>query len=266
MYDYENDNQLDSEKVPGGLLWPLRRLGWALEKYVLWPVSDSFRKFSNAFRYRSPLTYIGATLMVTVTAGAVAAAVYFYNQSEEAGNEPATLADSPITAETVVPPQPTPTPTPTPVEDTTPDSGDADRTLQGVVPDLTAGKKKGGAANQKLPATVVRPAPTPKAPPLRVAHRFATTFVSYEVGKKGAADRFADTATPKLARELKKNPPKLPAGGQIPKATVVNVVRGKKSGDSLAVSVSLMRSGAASELRLILTKQQTGWRVSKVRG
>lgn len=272
MHEEHNDNWQDQGKPPNRLLWPIKRFGWFLEKWVLWPIADSFRRFTNAFRYRSPFAYIGATLMVTVTAGAVAAAVYFYNQSEDKKADPV-VADTAIQAETVAPAIPTPTQPNTPVEDTTPNSGDADTTLQGVVPNFTtsdrqkSGKKSGGNANQQLPSTVVRPAPVPEATPLKVAHKFATTFVSYEVGDKGAAQQFARTATPKLAKELKKNPPKLPSTGQIPKATVVNVVRGKKSGDSMQVSVSLMRTGAASELRLALTREQgDGWLVSEVRG
>lgn len=272
----EPDNEFQNhEKEPGRLLWPVRRIGWFLEKYVLWPISDSFRRIGNAFRYRSPFAYIGATLMVTVTAGAIAAAVYFYNQSEQ--DEPA-VPQTAIATETVVPPVPTPTPAPVPGADTTPNSGNADNTLQGVVPSFnTSGKKKTSnsgksddssdqAAGPKLPATVVRPAPTPKAAPLKVAHQFATTFARYEIGSKGASKEFSQTATPKLAKELKNNPPKLPSSGQIPKATVVNVVGGSKKGSSMDVSVSLMRSGASSELRLGLTREKGGWLVSQVRG
>ena len=268
MYEDPNDNWQDHGKPPSTLLWPIKRVGWFLEKWVLWPVADSFRRFVNAFRYRSPFAYIGATLMVTVTAGAVAAAVYFYNQSEDKSTDPV-VADSAIQAQTVAPAVPTPTQPTTPVEDTTPNSGDADTTLQGVVPSFTTTKQKQGKknANQQLPANVGRPAPVPDAAPLKVAHRFATTFVNYEVGDKDAARQFTRTATPKLAKELKKNPPKLPSTGQIPKATVVNVVRGKKEGDSMQVSVSLMRTGAASELRLALTREKgDGWLVSEVRG
>ncbi len=275
MYQEPNDNWQDDANAPGGIAWAFKRVGWFLEKYVLWPIADSFRRLANALRYRSPFAYIGVTLMVTLTAGAIAAAVYFYNQSEDNDPDPM-VAGTAIPAETVAPTVPTPTQTPTTVEDTTPNSGNADDTLQGVVPNFnTSGKQKrsqqGSAdkadSNQKLPNTVVRPAAIPKSPPLKVAHGFATTFVGYEIGEKGAAKDFAKTATPKLARELKKNPPKLPSSGQIPKATVVNVVRGKKSGNDLEVSVSLMRTGAASELRLTLTKEKgKGWLVSQVRG
>lgn len=271
MYQEPKDNWQDDGKAPGGLLWPIRRLGWFLEKHILWPVGDSFRRVTNSFRYRSPFAYIGATLMVTVTAGAIAAAVYFYNQSEDKKTDP-TVANTAIPTETVVPSAPTPTQTPVTDGDTTPNSGNSDSTLQGVVPSFTTAEKtkngkESGNQGQKLPGTVVRPSPAPKSPPLKVAHNFATTFVGYEIGNKGAAKKFTVTATDKLAKELKENPPKLPSAGQIPKATVVNVVRGKRSGNTMAVSVSLMRAGAASELRLaLIRKKGDGWLVSEVRG
>lgn len=260
--------QPERRRTPVGLLWPIKQVGWFLERHLLWPIADSFRRIPDAFRYRSPFAYIGVTLMVCVTAGAVATAVYFYNQSEE--SNPTGIANT-ISAESLVPQVPTPTQVPTTAEDTTPNSGSADDTLQGVVPNFTtSGKEKTGSsgnANQKLPETVVRPAPVPESAPLKVAHRFASTFVGYEIGERGASKQFSRTATPKLAKELKANPPKLPSTGQVPKATVVNVVKGKKQGDSMEVSVSLMRTGAASELRLNLTREKgDGWLVSEVRG
>jgi len=271
MHQEPNDNWQDQGKAPGGLLWPIRRIGWFLEKYVLWPIGDSFRRFANSFRYRSPFAYIGVTLMVTLTAGAVAAAVYFYNQSENPDEAPV-VADSTVPAETVIPPVPTPTTT-TVTPDTTPNAGNGDDTLQGVVPSFATTAKKNGkkgngqGQNQQLPNTVVRPAPVPKSPPLKVAHKFASTFVGYEVGEKNAKNLFRSTATKDLAKELSEDPPKLPSTGQIPRATVVNVVRGNRDKDSMDVSVSLMRTGATSELRLALVKEKgKGWLVSQVRG
>ena len=275
----QNNIQQAKPAAPGGPLWLLRRFGWFIEKYLLWPIADSFRaigrgiaRIPNAFRYRSPMAYIGVTLMLTLTAGAIAAAVYFYKQQEDKGQDPA-VATTAVPTETVVPSVPTPTTTPTTVEDTTPNSGDVDQTLQGVVPNFqTSGKTKQSGAGAdspagKLPGTVVRPSPVPDSPPLKVAHRFATIFANYEVGGKGAAKQFSSVATAKLARELRGNPPRLPSNGQIPKATVVNVVAGKRSGDSLDASVSLMRSGAASELRLDLVREKgKGWLVDEVRG
>lgn len=267
-------DQLDQEeKAPSLLSWPFRQASWFLRKYVLWPASDSFRRivgavgnFFGSFRYRSPFAYIGATLAVTVTAGAVAAAFYFYKQSEEAPVAPVVAQAPNQPTDTVVAPT-----ADAPVADQAATTDDG--TLQGVVPSFnTAGKQKGGGngggGSQAEPtASLVKPSEVPDSKPLRVAHRFASTFVKYEVGEKNAAKQLNRTSTAKLSRELRKNPPKLPANGKVPKATVMNVVKGTKNGDRLAVSVSLMRSGAASELRLGLTRSDSaGWQVSEVRG
>lgn len=266
----EQPEQQDQTPAPSGLFWPLKRAWWALEKHVLWPIADSFRRIAEGARYRSPLAYVGATALVCLTAGAVVAAVYFYNEANSAEPDPV-VAEAPLGADTVVAPiQPPPTAG-------APANGgqDEDETLQGVVPgfDNSAGKSGGNGnsngkgGSKKLPKTVVRPADLPDSPPLKVAHRFANTFVGYEVGEKKAARTLRRTATGKLAGELVARPPRLPANGRVPKASVLNVVSGKKKGRRMEVSVSLMRSGATSELRLALTrKNKKGWLVSQVRG
>jgi hypothetical protein len=258
-----------SGRAPGGLTWPVRRFWWFLEKRLLWPLADSFRRIANSFRYRSPIAYIGATMLLTLTGAAIAAAVYFHNEAE---NSEAPLAAVPTGPETVIATTPTPPPT---MPSTPANQAADDDTLKGVVPDFERSADKtangGGSGKDKdssgLPETVVRPAGKPEAPPLKVAHRFAETFVDYEIGRKGAAKDFARTATPKLTRELREDPPRQPSNGKIPKATVLNVVKGEKSGGTLDVSVSLMRSGATSELRLALEERKKNkWLVSEVRG
>ncbi|MGK2956488.1 MAG: hypothetical protein ACSLFI_12570 [Solirubrobacterales bacterium] len=267
----EPDYPESTGRTPGGLTWPIRRFFWALEKHFLWPIADSFKRITKSMRYRSPLAYIGATMLVMMTVATGAAAFYFYNEAEE-GKE-ATIAEVPAATETIVAPT-TPVPT-TPV--TPPSDAKPDDTLKGVVPDFdtASGESSGSsgngsskkAASQDPSATVVKPAETPDSPPLKVAHKFAQTFADYEIGRKGAAKDFEKTATAKLTSELKKNPPRQPSNGDIPRATVMNVVKGEKDGDTMDVSVSLLRSGATSELRLELD-QANGkkWLVSEVRG
>ncbi len=271
----EQPEQQEQTPAPSGLLWPFKRAWWALEKHVLWPIGDFFRRMAEGVRYRSPLAYIGATVLVCLTAGAVATAVYFYNEADRSDPGPV-VAEAPLGADTVVAPvQPPPT-----VGAPAGEGRSDDETLQGVVPDFdksagnSGGNGSGGKGNsggkgegKKLPKTVVRPADLPESPPLRVAHRFANTFVGYEVGEKKATRTLRRTATGKLAGELADRPPRLPANGRVPKASVLNVVSGKKKGRRMEVSVSLMRSGATSELRLALTRQnKKGWLVSEVRG
>lgn len=276
MRQTEKSQPDEQERAPSGLSWAFQQAVWFLQKYVLWPVADSCRAIGRAigsgfdrtfrgFRYRSPFAYIGATLAVTVTAGAVAAAFYFYKQSEEAPVSPV-VAEAPAEpADTVVAAAQPPAAQAT---------GDDEQTLKGVVPNFKAAatkakdEDKGSDGGQADPEeSLVKPAAVPDDQPLKVAHRFASTFVEYEVGEKGAAKKLNRTSTAKLSRELRKNPPKLPANGKVPKATVMNVVKGAKNGDRLAVSVALMRSGASSELRLGLTRSDSsGWQVSEVRG
>ncbi|MBK5234022.1 MAG: hypothetical protein JJE13_13720 [Thermoleophilia bacterium] len=267
----EPDYPESGGRTPGGLTWPIRRFYWAVEKRILWPIGDSFKRFTKTLRYRSPLAYIGATMLLALTAAAIGAAFYFHG---EAKNGETTPMVAEVPAETVVAPT-----IPAPVTPVTPPSDAApDDTLKGVVPnfDKTSGTAKdsgasgGGVANKSALdpyATVVKPSATPDSPPLKVAHTFAMTFVDYEVGKKGAVEDFEKTATRKLSKELKQDPPRQPSNGDIPKASVMNVVKGDKSGETLEVSVSLLRSGATSELRLAL-EQQKGkkWLVSEVRG
>ena len=260
-------------RTPGGLTWPIRRFYWAVEKRILWPISDSFKRFTRSFRYRSPFAYIGATMLLTLTAAAIGAAVYFHNEAKDGESTTQVVADVP--AETIVEPTiPAPVTSVTPPSDAKPEN-----TLKGVVPDFdkTSGKTKskdkaaGGVANKSAAddpyATVVKPSDPPDSPPLKVAHKFALTFVDYEVGKKGAANDFKSIATPKLSKELKQDPPRQPSNGKIPKADVMNVVKGDSKGDTMEVSVSLLRSGATSELRLAVEQQKNKkWLVSEVRG
>ena len=288
--DGERHTEPDPGAAPNRLTWPFKRLYWFLEDRILWPIADAFRRKGSPRRQRSPIAYIGVTLLIAIAGGATAAAVYFHNQAN-GDPDAAAVAQAPAEPGTSV------APATGPGNAQTDPAGEAartpdDETLQGVVPSFEksagqssdgsgsgsasggSGSKSGNNSSQgkgKKKRVLVKPASPPKAPPLRVAYRFAQTFTGYEVGKKGAAKKFAATATPKLAKDLRRNPPKLPADGEVPRATVMNVVKGQKEGRRLLVSVALLRSGATSELRLVLKKakgkkKNRPWRVSKVRG
>lgn len=303
---WEDPNRLTEpipDRAPNRLTWPVKRFFWFLEKRILWPISDTFRRNGNPDRRHSPLAWVGVTLLVALAGGATAAAVYFHNQ---ANSDPAATvtAEAPAVPDTTVAPAPA---TSAPATGTP--STSADETLQGVVPNFetSAGQSSGngsgssgsnsagsGSGNQdsgnggsgnagngnsgngkKKSKALVNPAPPPKSGPLKVAHNFALTFTGYEIGRKGAAKKFSATSTPELAKELRRNPPKQPDGVEVPRATVMNVVKGQKEGRLLLVSVSLRRSGATSELRLGMKRAGKGkkkaakrarWRVSEVRG
>lgn len=303
--DQEPENQWEDEDrlrepvsgpVPNRLTWPVKRFFWFLEKRVLWPISDSFRRTGNPGPRHSPMAYVGVTLLVAIAGGAIAAAVYFHDQANDSGSAPA-VAQAPAGPGAAIAPTggtgPAGSDQAGPNSSSTTSPAADGETLQGVVPDFepSAGESgSGGSARsnnsggenagnsgpgkKKKTKGLVNPAPPPKTPLLKAAYRFAQTFTGYEIGKRGAAKKFKASATPGLARELRRNPPTLPADGDVPRATVMNVVKGQKEGRRRLVSVSLLRSGAASELRLALRQakhkqakgQKKPWRVSEVRG
>ncbi|MGH2938845.1 MAG: hypothetical protein ACRDPE_12085, partial [Solirubrobacterales bacterium] len=110
--------------------------------------------------------------------------------------------------------------------------------------------------------------PAPKAAKV-VARRFAEAFVVYEVGGIDTKVRkaFGQTSTKQLSRSLLHRPPRLPASVKVPQAKVVNVVAGPSQGKVYTVSVSLLRVGVTSELRLEM-EQGVGkkWQVTNVLG
>jgi hypothetical protein len=102
-----------------------------------------------------------------------------------------------------------------------------------------------------------------------VARDFSDAFVVYETGGLDAKVRkaFGATATPELSRALLRRPPRLPAAMKVPQAKVLNVVPGPSDGGIYAVSVSLLRVGVTSELRLDMEKLKgKEWRVTNVLG
>jgi hypothetical protein len=103
-----------------------------------------------------------------------------------------------------------------------------------------------------------------------VASQFASAFVLYETGHLNRKVRsiFNATATPRLTHSLLRRPPRLPANGEVPQAKVLNVVAGPHHGDTYSVSVSLLRVGVTSELRLDLQRDEKSgrWLVGDARG
>lgn len=165
-----------------------------------------------------------------------------------------------------------------------PDSGPA--TLQGVAPDFEGSSKSaessaGAAATDTqaspLQGTNAKPSSIPPGVARNIAamnsaRDFAGAFVLYEVGESTAEVRkaFARTATPSLAKALQDRPPRLPDSVRVPTAKVQNVVLGTSIGGEnarqLEASVSLLRLGDISELRLTLSLRDGDWLVSEVRG
>jgi hypothetical protein len=118
-------------------------------------------------------------------------------------------------------------------------------------------------------ATTSSAEPVPAGPAaMKVARRFSEAFVFYEIGERPAQAKtvFGETATPQLATALGERPPRLPAEAKVPKARVVNLVPGPRAGKAYTVSVSLLRVGLTSELRLEMRNKNGEWTVTDVRG
>ncbi|HEY0277505.1 MAG TPA: hypothetical protein VGC32_04480 [Solirubrobacterales bacterium] len=103
----------------------------------------------------------------------------------------------------------------------------------------------------------------------QTARRFAQAFVVYEVGGVDGKVRseFRHTSTKQLSRALLHRPPRQPAAVKVPRAKVVTVVAGPSKNGVYPVSVSLLRVGATSELRLELERGVgKKWQVTNVLG
>jgi len=132
---------------------------------------------------------------------------------------------------------------------------------------------EGDTANEATAARTAVPDGPPAGPAaLKVAREFAEGFVVYETGGEKSAFKgaFAASATPELTKALLQRPPKQPSGVKVPRAKVLNVVAGPSQGTVYKVSVSLLRVGVTSELRLDMEKTVKGkrveWRVTNVLG
>ena len=104
---------------------------------------------------------------------------------------------------------------------------------------------------------------------IAVARKFADAFVVYETGGEDAEVRkaFKATAVPEVTQALMQRPPRQPAGVEVPKAKVLNVVPAPSHDRIYPVSVSLLRVGATSELRLEMEQlKNKQWRVTNVLG
>jgi hypothetical protein len=145
---------------------------------------------------------------------------------------------------------------------------------------ISSDPKKTLGADEEATASSAARAAVPSGPPagpaaVKVAREFARGFVVYETGGEAAEfrDAFKATAAPRLTKALLERPPKQPAGVKVPRAKVLNVVAGPSQGEVYAVSVSLLRVGVTSELRLQMEKVDSGksgkraeWRVTNVLG
>jgi hypothetical protein len=135
-------------------------------------------------------------------------------------------------------------------------------------PAATAARSAGATTSSAQTADL------PDGPPagpaaIAVASKFASAFVVYETGGDEDTVRkgFGATATPELTKALMRRPPHQPAGIDVPQAKVLNIVPAPSHGTIYPLSVSLLRVGVTSELRLEMEQlKNQGWRVTNVLG
>jgi hypothetical protein len=253
--------------------WPLRKLIWLIEEKLLWPVSDAIRgrgahaapdqaRPGRRADVRIALATVGVAALVGV---GIASLVRTPDASDNS-----TLAPASAPAVGQAPSIPA-------------GKAKAPSTLQGVTPDFQASAKSkptdsaatttDTTSTSPLADTNSKPSTIPPGvandtAALQTARGFAGAFVLYEVGKTNAKVKhtFARTATLALANALRDRPPRLPDSVKVPTAKVENVVIGASHGKEVDASISLLRLGDLSELRLTLTKRGGDWAVSEVRG
>ncbi len=255
--------------------WPFERAAWSVERGLLWPLRERLAGSTPSRRGA------GAAALIAIAVAAIVAGVLL-RPGDEASPERVAVAQ-PVAAPATVP-QPSAAQPPGP-------------TLHGVAPSFGVGKGVGvsksdagdaAAAEPETPdsaaetgaettpseggpgATTSSAKPVPAGPAaMKVARRFSKAFVFYEIGRHPARAKavFAETATTQLAKALGERPPRLPSGAKVPKARVVNLVPGPRAGKAYTVSVSLLRVGVTSELRLTLQEEKGGgWSVAQVLG
>jgi hypothetical protein len=261
--------------------WPFERAIWAIERGLVWPLEERTGDWSG------PLRSAGVAIVALLAVGAGVLGLLWASGSGGSAT-PQTQSASALPG------------TPATVRASKDRAALSAPVLHGVAPDFkhvgngtstaagttvtkagseAAGSAAAGTAETSTPAptssTASSSSTTAKVTPAgpaatKVAHRFSGAFVLYETGQNNQAVRtaFAATATPQLTRELLRRPPRLPANVKVPKAKVLNIVPGPTHGGTYTLSVSLLRVGVTTELRLEMKRNvKSGeWQVARVLG
>jgi hypothetical protein len=255
--------------------WPFERVAWAFERRLAWPLAE------RADGMGVPLHGAGIAVLTLFAAGiGVLGLTWAASGGGSTGEkEPRSPAVAAVvhSAPKTAPPVPAlhgaaPDFTPeanhkTSAADTgSTDTGSASEPAAPEAPvDATTTFSTASASSSEA----AKPVPAGPAA-MKVARRFAGAFVLYETGKSdsGVRSAFGETASPQLARALLRRPPRLPANVKVPKAKVVNIVPGPRHGDTHTLSVSLLRVGVTSELRIDVAQDEKSgeWQVTNVLG
>lgn len=260
-------------------------LSLALREHLLWPVQDHFLGLSD--RGRAIVAGGAAVLALGIGIAGYSLATSGGSQSTGAPEVAAVVKRTPP-----APAAPKPKPAPTlhgaapvfkpPQEDSSlADSKAVEREAAAATADNTgnaatdtissspAARPAGASASSFSSTSVTADGPPAGPAAVAVAREFAEGFVVYETGGDKATVRkaFKATAAPELTKALLQRPPHQPAGVTVPKAKVLNVVPAPSHGTVYPLSVSLLRVGVTSELRLEMEQvKNKEWRVTNVLG
>jgi len=263
----------------------LEDLSLALRDRVLWPIGDRFLALSDSGR----AAVAGGAVVLALAIG-----VGGYSLVSSEDSEPTTVAPVAVTSAPVSTPEPAkaeskPEPEPTlqgaapvfkPPQDKDSTAAEPETSEPTAVASASANtgnaatdtiSSKPGATTAARASTATESVDGPPAGPaaIAVARKFADAFVVYETGaEKGEVRQaFKATAAPEVTKALLQRPPRQPAGVEVPKAKVLNVVPAPSHEEIYPVSVSLLRVGVTSELRLELEQlKNKDWRVVNVLG
>lgn len=253
--------------------WPFERAAWSIERRVLWPLRERFAGHSPSGRS------FGAAALAGITGAAAIAGVLLLPSSSDS---PSDQVAAPTRVAIATPEPEAAQPSGRELQGVAPsfevdEGGGVAQATDGADTELDAESADGAplagdesaAAEEGAAATSSSKKPVPAGPAaMKVARRFSEAFVFYEIGERPARAKtvFGETAAPRLAGALDERPPRQPADATVPKARVLNLVPGPRAGKAYTISVSLLRVGLTSELRLELNKKNGTWLVTDVRG
>lgn len=269
-------------------------LSLALREHLLWPLEDRLLGLGD----RGRAVVAGGAVILALGLGIGAYSLNGSGSSEPAATSPVAVVSERTPHAAPVSPAPEAKPEPTlhgaaPVFK--PAAGQEkvgqSQGVEGGAAAAAAAANTGNPATDTITSTPASPAATaarsagattssaqtadlPDGPPagpaaVAVARKFADAFVVYETGGDEDTVRkaFGATATPELTKALMRRPPHQPAGVEVPQAKVLNIVPAPSHGTIYPLSVSLLRVGVTSELRLEMEQlKNQGWRVTNVLG
>jgi hypothetical protein len=258
--------------VSDAVKWPFERAAWAIERGLIWPLQERLGGWDG------PLRAVAVAVVALAAVGAGVAGLLWAAPGNGGGSAASHCCAAPAGAAIAAKPSPSSTaaqqaapllhgaaPVFAPAA-----GGDAAKVAgeEAVKAQSSTGSAKSGGASTSSASEVAGKPAGPAA--IEIARQFSGAFVLYETGQGSARVRaaFGATAAPALSHSLLRRPPRLPANVKVPKAKVLNVVAGPSHGGVYPISVSLLRVGVTSELRLDMEKDKKSgtWRVTDVLG